>query len=115
MFGLAYIHSDLGGFAGGETFDPELYTRWLQYGAFQPVYRPHAQDHIAPEPVFHDHTTQNITREYIKLRYRLLSYNYSLSINNSLTDIPMMRPFLWTIQVNQLVEPMLIYGVMHFW
>lgn len=92
MFGLGYIHSDLGGFAGGEEFDSELYIRWLQYGAFQPVYRPHAQDHIAPEPVFHDQQTQDITREYIKLRYRLLPYNYSLSINNSLTGIPMMRP-----------------------
>jgi oligosaccharide 4-alpha-D-glucosyltransferase len=92
MFGLAYIHSDLGGFAGGDKFDAELYTRWLQYGVFQAVYRPHAQDHIAPEPVFHDDNTQNIVRKYIKLRYRLLPYNYSLSINNSLTGIPMMRP-----------------------
>ena len=92
MFGLAYIHSDLGGFAGGETFDSELYTRWMQYGVFQPVYRPHAQDHIAPEPVFHDEATQNIVREYVKLRYSLLPYNYSLSMQNSLTGLPMMRP-----------------------
>ena len=28
VFGLAYTHSDLGGFAGGDTFDAELYTRW---------------------------------------------------------------------------------------
>ncbi|MDY6885649.1 MAG: glycoside hydrolase family 31 protein, partial [Pseudomonadota bacterium] len=32
VFGLAYTHSDLGGFAGGDTFDAELYTRWLQFG-----------------------------------------------------------------------------------
>lgn len=94
MFGLAYTHSDLGGFAGGETFDAELYTRWLQYGAFQPVYRPHAQDNIAPEPVFHDETTQDIVRKYVKLRYRLLPYNYSLSMRNSMSGIPMMRPLL---------------------
>ncbi|MGB3724979.1 MAG: TIM-barrel domain-containing protein [Glaciecola sp.] len=92
LFGLAYTHSDLGGFAGGETFDAELYTRWMQYGVFQPVYRPHAQDHIAPEPIFHDQQTQDIVRQYIKLRYRLLPYNYSLSVQNSLTGIPMMRP-----------------------
>jgi oligosaccharide 4-alpha-D-glucosyltransferase len=92
MFGLAYTHSDLGGFAGGDTFDAELYTRWLQYGAFQPVYRPHAQDNIAPEPVFHDETTQDIVRKYVKLRYRLLPYNYSLSMRNSMSGIPMMRP-----------------------
>jgi len=92
MFGLAYTHSDLGGFAGGEKFDAELYTRWLQYGVFQPVYRPHAQEHIAPEPIFHDQQTQAIIRDYIKLRYRLLPYNYSLSYENSLTGMPMMRP-----------------------
>lgn len=92
IFGLAYTHSDLGGFAGGDIFDAQLYIRWLQYGAFQPVYRPHAQDHIAPEPVFHDNTTQGIVREYVKLRYRMLPYNYSLSIQNSLSGLPMMRP-----------------------
>jgi oligosaccharide 4-alpha-D-glucosyltransferase len=92
LFGLAYTHSDLGGFAGGETFDAELYTRWMQYGVFQPVYRPHAQDNIAPEPVFHDKATQDIVREYVKLRYRLLPYNYSLAYENSLTGLPMMRP-----------------------
>jgi oligosaccharide 4-alpha-D-glucosyltransferase len=92
MFGLAYTHSDLGGFAGGEVFDAELYTRWMQFGVFQPVYRPHAQDHIAPEPIFHDKRTQDITRDFIKLRYRLLPYNYSLSFENSLFGTPMMRP-----------------------
>ncbi len=92
LFGLAYTHSDLGGFAGGETFDAELYTRWMQYGVFQPVYRPHAQDHIAPEPIFHDKKTQDIVRNYINLRYQLTPYNYSLSIENSKTGLPMMRP-----------------------
>jgi oligosaccharide 4-alpha-D-glucosyltransferase len=92
MFGLAYTHSDLGGFAGGEEFDPELYIRWMQYGVFQPVYRPHAQDNIAPEPVFHDKKTKDITREFVKLRYRMLPYNYSLSFENSLFGTPMMRP-----------------------
>ena len=95
LFGLAYTHSDLGGFAGGDTFDKEMYIRWLQYGVFQPVYRPHAQEQIAPEPVFHDKNTQDIIREYIKLRYRLLPYNYSLAYENSLTGMPLMRPMLF--------------------
>ncbi len=92
LFGLAYTHSDLGGFAGGESFDKEMYIRWLQYGVFQPVYRPHAQDHIAPEPVFHDRETRNIVRDFIKLRYRLLPYNYTLAYENSTTGMPLMRP-----------------------
>ena len=95
LFGLAYTHSDLGGFAGGEQFDKEMYIRWLQYGVFQPIYRPHAQDAIAPEPVFHDQETQSIIREYIKLRYRLMPYNYTLAYLNSQQGLPMMRPMFF--------------------
>ncbi|MDF2179031.1 glycoside hydrolase family 31 protein [Aliiglaciecola sp. CAU 1673] len=95
LLGLAYTHSDLGGFAGGETFDAELYTRWLQYGVFQPVYRPHAQEHIAPEPIFHDDKTLAIVRDFIKLRYALLPYNYTLSYLNSQQGLPMMRPLFF--------------------
>ena len=95
LFGLAYSHSDLGGFAGGETFDKELYTRWLQYGVFQPVYRPHAQEHIPAEPVFHDRRTRNIVRDFIKLRYRLLPYNYTLAFENSRSGMPLMRPIFF--------------------
>ncbi|MGB5576723.1 MAG: TIM-barrel domain-containing protein, partial [Woeseiaceae bacterium] len=95
MFGLAYTHSDLGGFAGGEKFDKELYIRWLQYGVFQPVYRPHAQEHIPAEPVFHDRETRNIVRNYIKLRYRLLPYNYTLAFENSTSGMPLMRPLFF--------------------
>ncbi|REL27981.1 glycosyl hydrolase [Thalassotalea euphylliae] len=95
LFGLAYTHSDLGGFAGGEVFDAEMYTRWLQYGVFQPVYRPHAQEHIAPEPVFHDQQTKEIVREFIKLRYRLMPYIYTLAYENSTTGMPLMRPLMF--------------------
>jgi oligosaccharide 4-alpha-D-glucosyltransferase len=100
LFGLGYTHSDLGGFAGGEQFDQEMYIRWLQYGVFQPIYRPHAQDNIAPEPVFHDPKTLSIVREYIKLRYRLMPYNYTLAYENSTTGMPLMRPMLFEDEAN---------------
>lgn len=100
LFGLAYTHSDLGGFAGGEQFDQELYLRWLQYGVFQPVYRPHAQENIAPEPVFHDQTTLDIARKFIKLRYAMLPYNYSLAYENSLFGMPLMRPMAFVDETN---------------
>ncbi len=95
VLGMAYTHSDLGGFAGGDKFDQEMYIRWLQYGVFQPIYRPHAQDNIAPEVVFHDKITQDILREYIKLRYKLLPYNYTLAYQNSTTGMPLMRPLFF--------------------
>ncbi|MDT8414181.1 MAG: glycoside hydrolase family 31 protein [Flavobacteriaceae bacterium] len=95
MQGLAYMHSDLGGFAGGEVFDAELYTRWLQYGVFQPIFRPHAQEHIAPEPVFHDAVTKALAKQAIALRYRLLPYNYSLAHQNQQYGLPLMRPLFY--------------------
>jgi oligosaccharide 4-alpha-D-glucosyltransferase len=92
LLGLGYTHSDLGGFAGGEEFDQEMYIRWLQYGIFQPVFRPHGQDNIAPEPVSHDQQTKDILRKYVKLRYAMLPYNYTLAFENSLSGMPLMRP-----------------------
>ncbi|WP_018982618.1 TIM-barrel domain-containing protein [Salinimonas chungwhensis] len=92
VFGLAYTHSDLGGFAGGEAFDAQLYLRWLQLGEFQPVFRPHAQEDIAPEPVFHSQRVKNVARKILHERYAMLPYNYSLMAENSLTGMPLMRP-----------------------
>jgi oligosaccharide 4-alpha-D-glucosyltransferase len=103
LFGLGYTHSDLGGFTGGLDddvfeFDQELYLRWLAYGVFQPVYRPHAQEGLPPEPVFKDRQTRNIVRDYVKLRYRLLPYIYTLAWENSTTGMPLMRPLFFEDQ-----------------
>ena len=100
LFGLGYTHSDLGGFTKGTpdntaAFNKELYLRWLQYGAFQPVYRPHAQEGVPPEPIFHDRETRNIVRDVIELRYRLLPYNYTLAYENSTSGMPLMRPLFF--------------------
>ncbi|MFI3245180.1 MAG: glycoside hydrolase family 31 protein, partial [Ferrimonas sp.] len=92
MLGLGFTHSDLGGFAGGETLDSELYTRWLQYGAFQPIFRPHGQDHLPVEPIFTDAITQARVKRFITLRYQLMPYLYSMVYQNSLTGMPLMRP-----------------------
>lgn len=100
LFGFGWIHSDLGGFAGGEEFDSELYIRWLQYGVFQPVYRPHAQEHIAPEPVFHSTEVIETLRPWLELRYRLLPYNYTLAYQHSQSGLPLMRPLFFLDEQN---------------
>lgn len=94
MQGLAYMHSDLGGFANA-TLDDELYTRWLQYGVFQPVFRPHAQEEVPAEPVFREERTKALARAAIRLRYSLLPYNYTLAFDNSQQGLPLMRPMLY--------------------
>lgn len=94
MQGLGYMHSDLGGFAG-PNLDDELYTRWLQYGVFQPIFRPHGQEEVASEPVYRAPKAMALAREAIRLRYRMLPYNYSLAFENSQTGMPLMRPLLF--------------------
>ena len=94
MQGLGYMHSDLGGFAG-DYFDNELYIRWLQYGVFQPIFRPHAQEDVASEPVYKDILTKAKAKKQVELRYQLLPYNYTLAFENSQKGTPLMRPLLF--------------------
>lgn len=92
--GLGYMHSDLGGFAG-DNMDNELYVRWLQYGVFQPIYRPHGQEEVASEPVFREPQTKALAKQAIELRYRLLPYNYTLAFENNREGTPLMRPLFF--------------------
>ena len=92
--GLAYMHSDLGGFAGN-LVDDEKYVRWMQYGVFQPIYRPHAQEEVPSEPVFRGQNALNLSRKAIELRYSLMPYIYTLAFENSTTGMPLMRPLFF--------------------
>lgn len=94
MQGMAFMHSDLGGFAGA-NLDDELYTRWLQYGVFQPIYRPHAQEDVPSEPVFREPKTKALAKKSIELRYSLLPYNYTLVFDNNQKGTPLMRPLFF--------------------
>ena len=94
MQGLAYMHSDLGGFAGA-NLDDELYVRWLQYGVFNPIFRPHAQEDVPSEPVFRSDWAKNLAKQAIELRYQLLPYNYNVAFENSQTGKPLMRPLFF--------------------
>ena len=100
MQGIGYMHSDLGGFAG-DYFDNELYIRWLQYGVFQPIFRPHAQEDVASEPVYKDILTKAKAKKQVELRYQLLPYNYTLAFENNQKGIPLMRPLLFEEPTNE--------------
>ncbi len=92
--GLGYMHSDLGGFAG-DYFDNELYLRWLQYGVFNPIFRPHAQEDVASEVARKDIATMAKAKKSVELRYQLMPYNYTLSFNNNQKGTPLMRPLFF--------------------
>ncbi|WEK36261.1 MAG: glycoside hydrolase family 31 protein [Candidatus Pseudobacter hemicellulosilyticus] len=104
LSGLPYIHSDAGGFASAPQADPELYTRWLQFAAFTPIFRPHGtalEDYdpslksIPPEPTFWEEPNKSIVRQWLQLRYQLLPYNYTLGYEQSVYGKPLMRPLYY--------------------
>ncbi|WP_338396648.1 TIM-barrel domain-containing protein [Persicobacter psychrovividus] len=101
--GAAYMSSDLGGFAG-TTKDAELYLRWLSYGVFNPIYRTHAQEEVPAEPVYWDKETMSIARDFIRLRYEMMPYNYTLAYENTTTGMPLMRPLFFEEDNDQLID-----------
>ena len=111
MQGLAYMHSDLGGFAGA-NLDDELYVRWLQYGVFQPIYRPHAQEDVPSEPIFRSQKAKELSRQAIALRYKMLPYNYNLMAQNHMEGIPLMRPLFFEEPEN---EELFDYASTYLW
>lgn len=100
MQGMAYMHSDLGGFAG-DYFDNELYLRWLQYGVFNPIFRPHAQEDVASEVAYKDVHTKAKAKIAVELRYQLLPYNYTLAFDNNQKGTPLMRPLFFEEPTNE--------------
>lgn len=85
--GIPYWTTDIGGYSGGDPSKKdyqELFVRWFQYGTFCPVFRSHGRrypgDTKAPNELWaYGPEVQRICTNFIKLRYRLLPYIYSLS------------------------------------
>ena len=94
LSGVALVGADIGGFAGGGA-TPELYTRWLETGVFYPYCRTHVE-YGAPsqEPWSYGNRKEEINRQSIELRYRLLPYLYNAFRETSETGIPVMRALL---------------------
>jgi alpha-glucosidase (family GH31 glycosyl hydrolase) len=89
LHGIAYMHSDIGGFTGGGQ-NNELFVRWVQMGIFSPVFRIHGTG-IETHPTAYSDYTQDITLKYIQWRYELLPYNYTLAYENSTKGTPLAR------------------------
>lgn len=89
--GYAFVGDDIGGFDGSPT--AELLTRWIELGAFNPLYRNHTSTGTRDqEPWIHGPVHEAIRRRYIETRYRLLPYIYTAMEETSRTGVPLMRP-----------------------
>ena len=93
LSGLYYHSSDIGGFTGQTS--PELYARWMQMGAFTPVTRPHGVDNQPTEPWRIGSPALTISRRYVKLRYRLLPYLYTMAYRAYDRGLPIVRPLVF--------------------
>jgi alpha-glucosidase len=92
LSGYALVGDDIGGFRGSPT--PELLTRWLELGAFNPIFRDHTEKGtLDQEPWVGGGEHEAIRRRFIETRYRLLPYIYTLAEETSRTGAPMMRPY----------------------
>ncbi len=91
LSGLAFTGPDVGGFGGNP--DAELFTRWLQLGAFLPFFRIHTAKNTADqEPWSFGQPYEDIARKYIELRYQLLPYLYTAFAQCAQSGLPLVRP-----------------------
>ncbi len=69
--------SDARGTIGNYEDYPELFVRWFEWGVFQPVMRAHGErDHN--EVWAYGKQAEPILEKYLRLRYQLMPYTYSL-------------------------------------
>jgi len=115
LSGLPYWGTDIGGFIPTPEYTGELYVRWFQFGAFNPLFRSHGRNwhlHLpwgwdggdggpyetgnwrADPAELHNAAVEPICRKYLELRYRLMPYLYTAIRETHDTGLPVMRA-LW--------------------
>jgi alpha-glucosidase len=88
--GIAFAGYDVGGFVG--EANKKLFARWISIGAFSPFFRGHSMINSRDsEPWAYGEEVEQISRNYIKFRYQLLPYIYSLFHDASQTGLPVQR------------------------
>lgn len=87
---------DIGGHMGGIE-DPELFTRWVQFGAFSPILRLHSTNNPFHErrPWGFDVKTERITQHALQLRHALIPYLYSMAWLNHRDGISPIKPMYY--------------------
>jgi alpha-glucosidase/alpha-D-xyloside xylohydrolase len=82
--------SDARSVVGNYEDYPELFVRWFEWGAFQPVMRAHGE-RMHNEVWAYGKQAEPILAKYLRLRYQLLPYTYSIAYGSYKTGAPFMR------------------------
>jgi alpha-glucosidase len=87
LSGVSFAGYDVGGFAGEAS--KSLFARWMSIGAFSPLYRAHSMiNSNDAEPWAFGEEVEEISRNYMKLRYRLLPTIYSKFYSSTQSGLP---------------------------
>ena len=94
--GYAYWSHDIGGHLPG-TVAPELYARWIQFGAFSPILRTHTTKNAEaerrvwafPEPY------SDVMADTMRLRYAWIPYIYTEGRRTYDTGVAFLRPLYY--------------------
>jgi alpha-glucosidase len=90
LTGIPFAGYDVGGFVGDAN--TKLFARWVSIGAFSPFFRGHSMINSRDsEPWSYGEEVEQISRNYIKFRYQLLPYLYSLFNEASENGMPVQR------------------------
>jgi alpha-glucosidase len=85
---------DGGGFKGG-TPTPENYARWIQFGAFTPIFRVHGELGQKRQPWTYGPIAEKAAADAIRLRYTLIPYIYSHEYARRTTGVGLVRPLVF--------------------
>src|SRR4029077_11865197 len=99
--GMPYWTTDTGGYFG--TPSEELFTRWLQFGAFCPTFRVHG---MASKELYGSQWSAQGKANMLavdQLRYRLMPYIYSLAWKVTSEGYTIMRPLVFDFQNDAMV------------
>jgi alpha-glucosidase len=101
--GQAFVGADIGGFAGHSN--AELFLRWMQYGTLTAFCRNHSEiGNVDQYAWAWGDVIQDMVREAIRLRYRLLPYLYATFLRASETGAPVQRPLVFDYQYDPTVR-----------
>lgn len=84
---------DGGGFKGRPS--PENYARWIQFGAFTPLFRVHGTFDEKRQPWVYGPVAEKAATAAIRLRYTLIPYIYSWMHRDHADGIGLVRPLLF--------------------
>lgn len=97
-----YWSHDLGGHIG-DRIDPEMYTRWLQFGALSPIMRTHSQKSAGmnKEPWVFSKEYSDVIRQTIRQRYEMAPYIYTMARKGYDEGLSLCRPMYYDYPENK--------------